>query len=79
MQNFQDTCKTRKRSFISAFISDHLSICMTVPLRTATYTYFRKTEVFCKKGVLKNFAKFTGKHLYRSLFFNKVGGGTCTN
>ena len=31
-------------------------------------------ETFCKKGVLKNFAKFTGKHLYRSLFFNKVLG-----
>ena len=24
--------------------------------------------------VLKNFAKFTEKHLYRSLFFNKVAG-----
>ena len=29
-------------------------------------------EVFCKKGDLKNFAKFTGKHLCQSLFFNKV-------
>ena len=29
-------------------------------------------EVFCKKCVLKNFAKFTGKH--QSLFFNKVAG-----
>ena len=29
-------------------------------------------EVFCKKGVLRNFAKFTGKHLCQSLFFNKV-------
>ena len=27
-----------------------------------------------KKGVLKNFAKFTGKHLRQSLFFNKVAG-----
>ena len=27
-----------------------------------------------KKGVLKNFAKFTGKHLCQSLFFNKVAG-----
>ena len=26
-------------------------------------------EVFCKKGVLSNFAKFTGKHLCQSLFF----------
>ena len=27
-----------------------------------------------KKGVLRNFGKFTGKHLWRSLFFNKVVG-----
>ena len=26
------------------------------------------------RGVLKNFAKFTGKHLYQSLFFNKAAG-----
>ena len=25
--------------------------------------------MFCKKGVLRNFAKFTGKHLRQSLFF----------
>ena len=31
-------------------------------------------EVFCKKGVLRNFAKFTGKQLCQSLFFNKVAG-----
>ena len=31
-------------------------------------------EVFCKKGVLRNFTKFTGKHLRQSLFFNKVAG-----
>ena len=28
--------------------------------------------VFCRKGVPRNFAKFTGKHLFQSLFFNKV-------
>ena len=33
-----------------------------------------RLEVFYKKGVLRNFAKFTGKHLYQSLFFNKVAG-----
>ena len=33
-----------------------------------------RLEVFCKKGVLRNFAKFTGKHLCQSLFFNKVAG-----
>ena len=31
-------------------------------------------KVFCKKGVLRNFAKFTGKHLCQSLFFSKVAG-----
>ena len=33
-----------------------------------------RPEVFCKKGVLRNFAKFTGKYLCQSLFFNKVAG-----
>ena len=28
----------------------------------------------CKKGVLRNFAKFTGKHLCQGLYFDKVGG-----
>ena len=31
-------------------------------------------DVFCKKGILKNFAKCTGKHLCQSLFCNKVAG-----
>ena len=28
-----------------------------------------RLEVFCKKGVLRNFAKYTGKHLCQSLLF----------
>ena len=32
-----------------------------------------RPEMFCKK-VYRNFAKFTGKHLCQSLFFNKVAG-----
>ena len=42
-------------------------------------SFFRKDknrssrpEVFCKKGVLGNFAKSTGKHLCQSLFLSKV-------
>ena len=31
-------------------------------------------EVFCKKGLLRNVTKLTGKHQCQSLFFNKVGG-----
>ena len=37
-----------------------------------------RPDVFCQKGVLRNFAKFTGKHLSQRLFFNKVApGGAC--
>ena len=31
-----------------------------------------RPDVFCKNGVLRNFTKFTGKHLCQSLVFNKV-------
>ena len=34
-----------------------------------------RPEVFCEKCVLRNFAKFTGKHLWQNLFLNKVAGG----
>ena len=33
-----------------------------------------RPEVFCKKCVLENSAKFTELHLCQSLFFNKVAG-----
>ena len=31
-------------------------------------------EGYCKKGLLKNFAKLTGKHLCQRVIFNKVAG-----
>ena len=37
-------------------------------------TNFRSSRTEVKKGVLRNFAKFTGKHLCQSLFFDKVAG-----
>ena len=33
-----------------------------------------RPEVFYRKGILRNSAKFTGKHLCQSLFFNRVAG-----
>ena len=36
----------------------------------------KQSPVFCKKGVLRNFVKFTEKHLSQSLFFNKVAAAT---
>ena len=38
----------------------------------STLTEAVTKDVLLKKGVLKNFVKFTGKHLCQSLFFNKV-------
>ena len=54
------TTPTRK------FYIDFISGCV--------FTQKQPPEVFCKKGVFGNFAKFTGKHLCQRLFFNKVAG-----
>ena len=35
-----------------------------------------RPEMFCKKGVLRNFTKFTGKHLCQSLFFKSLRPAT---
>ena len=51
---------------------------MVVVLRVQTQFFYKKgfrkfsfekqpPEVFCKKGVLRNFVKFPGKHLRQSL------------
>ena len=42
---------------------------------------YRSNHRWCsvRKGVLRNFAKFTGKHLCQSLFFNKVAGFQTTD
>ena len=46
---------------------------MFSPTSESTSLYWSsRSEVFCKKGVLKSFVKFTGKHVCQSLFFNKV-------
>ena len=41
-----------------------------------SWTVYRNnhSQMFFKTGVFKIFAKFTGKHLCQSLFFNKVAG-----
>ena len=44
-----------------------------IPTKTAQHESSR-LELFRKKGVLRNFTKFTGKHLCQGLFFNKVAG-----
>ena len=43
-----------------------------IPILQLDPEVFSLPEVFCKKGSLGNFAKFTGKHLWQNLPFNKV-------
>ena len=52
---------------------------LTIKLFYFKKKFFRSSrpEVFCKKSFLRNFAKFTGKYLCQSLFFNKVAGQAC--
>ena len=47
---------------------DQVATVITPNFRTS------RPEVFCKNSVIKNFSKFTIKHLHQSLFFNKVAG-----
>ena len=67
--SFQDRAKTAiirlflKILFLQTNIIDSVSI-----FRSS------RAEVFCKKGVVRNSAKLTGKQLRQSLFFNKVAG-----
>ena len=43
-----------------------------VPKRASVRSSHQRCSV--RKGVLRNFVKFTGKHLCQNLFFNKVAG-----
>ena len=48
-------------------------VALIVKIRMTQYTYRSSgPEVFCKKAVLRNFTKFTGKHLCQSLFLIKL-------
>ena len=42
------------------------------------FTRSSRREVFSKKGALRNFAKFTGKHLCQRLFLIKLQAKTCS-
>ena len=44
------------------------------PAHAGAYPGFRSSQLRCsvRKGALRNFANFTGKHLCQSLFFNEV-------
>ena len=59
-----------RRYFYCVFATHITSICEKKSLQISleNFIIIQKAEEFCKRGVLKNFAIFTGKHLYWSLF-----------
>ena len=56
------------------FMTLHHRVDIMVHRKDTSFFGSSTPEVFCKKGALRNFAKFTGKHLCQSLFFNEVAG-----
>ena len=54
--------------------TDSVYYLITPFLRGFVIVRSSRPEVFCKKSVLENSAKFTGKHLCQSLLFNKAAG-----
>ena len=70
-------CVTSNENYIALSLehstSEILSFCSCYILYYILYPLQKQPpEVFYRKAVLKNFAKFTGTHLCQSLFFNKV-------
>ena len=73
-------CLFSKINLIKALLRYQLSqasLDYLLRISTENPAKFRSSHRRCpvRKGVLRNFAKFTRKHLCQSLFFNKVAGG----
>ena len=71
--SYSDNCGTgllTLRGYTKERIVHFLQFCLSL-FRSS------RSEMFCGKGVLKNFVKLTVKHLSQGLFFNKVAGLAC--
>ena len=53
---------------VTRWVEENVCLLRVKSLVWAYYYKRQPPEVFCKKGVLKNFANFTGKHLCWSIF-----------
>ena len=59
---------------ISRMLEKNANISRMLEKKTHLADHYRSSrpEVLCEKGVLRNFTKFTGKHLRQSLFLIKL-------
>ena len=64
--------KTKKKKNVTILFTECRNKSWSKPTFSENYFRSSRLEVFCKKYVLNNFVKSTGKHLRQSLFFNKV-------
>ena len=64
------------RNFMKKVVSEKLVNILKMMFVFGKFSIYRSSHQRCSIEicVLKNFAKFTGKHLRQSLFFNKVAG-----
>ena len=69
----------RTQDFFFLLWNIHLLLIFFASRKTVPSRMVRSSllEVFCKKGVLSKFAKFTGKQLYQSLFLLKLQAWGC--
>ena len=63
-----------KIKFIKLLNTNRVYFATCLLIYSISYRVFSSSrlEVFCKNGVLKEFAKCTGKNLHRSVTFGKV-------
>ena len=74
LSDYQDLCRTKCPLFnrCSSNIINVILVLIKIDLFIQnSYVFFRSSrpDVFCKKGVLRNFARFTGKHLWHRCFW----------
>ena len=78
MNEIRKTPAMHKRKVLNSCIKTQTQ-CFLGAFLWKTSCRSTRPEVFCIKGALKNFAKFTGKHLCQSPLFNKVAGPQACN
>ena len=70
------SCAVKFKLLLDEILIKWISVILSVSIHSGKLFYNKQKHspvVFCKKGVFRDFAKFTGKHLCQSVFFNKVG------
>ena len=74
LRTFSWKWNIHKWRLLRCFIVVNSFVRPVVALRDRYVNRSSRPEVFCKKGILRNFSKLTGKNLCQRLFFNKVVG-----